>query len=117
VKPLARHFLIEFYGVSPEKLDDLEFIKNTLHEAANLGRATILKSVFHKFTPQGVSGVLVIAESHFSVHTWPEYRYAAIDFFGCGEKLEFEKVIECLTQKLKAKSVLPVELKRGLVET
>jgi S-adenosylmethionine decarboxylase proenzyme len=77
--------------------------------------ATIMGESFHRFEPQGVSGVVVIAESHLSVHTWPEYGYAAIDVFTCGTTVEPEKAAEVLIDKLRAKSHSLMEIQRGLL--
>lgn len=78
--------LIELGGCDPVLLDDLARIREAMIEAARKGRTTILNTSFHKFSPQGVSGVIVLAESHISVHTWPEESYAAVDVFTCGDR-------------------------------
>ncbi|MCD6443029.1 MAG: adenosylmethionine decarboxylase, partial [Thermotogae bacterium] len=85
MKSLGRHLLAEFYDCDPNILRDLETIREYLKEAAEVANATIVNWTFHQFSPQGVSGVVVIAESHLAIHTWPEYRYAAVDLFTCGE--------------------------------
>jgi S-adenosylmethionine decarboxylase len=77
------HLLVDLWGA--RNLDDPEFIDATLQEAALAAGATILHSHFHHFTPNGgVSGVVVLAESHISIHTWPEHDFAAVDIFMCG---------------------------------
>jgi S-adenosylmethionine decarboxylase len=83
--------------------------------AARLANATIMGVSFHEFSPFGVSGVVVIAESHLSIHTWPEYRYAAADIFTCGNQLRPEVAAEFIAAKLKCKSPSLVEVKRGLI--
>jgi len=72
--------------------------------------------VFHQFNPHGVSGVVVIAESHFSIHTWPEYGYCALDIFTCGEQIDSDLALQFLKQAFKAKSMSIVELKRGTLD-
>ena len=79
--------------------------------------ATVLGESFHPFQPQGVSGVVVIAESHLSIHTWPEYGYAAVDIFTCGTSVQPEKAVEVLIEKLGAKDHSLTEIQRGLLVT
>ncbi len=113
MKALGRHFILECYGCDPEILNDVEQIERSMLDAAKEARATILKSVFHPFFPHGVSGVVVISESHLTIHTWPEYGYAAIDVFTCGDEADPEKACEYLTKALKAESSTILEFKRG----
>lgn len=80
------HYLIEFYGITSDYLDNLDKIENTMLTSLSGSGATYVNHSFHKFSPQGVSGVIVIAESHLSIHTWPESEYAALDIFTCGDK-------------------------------
>ena len=79
--------------------------------------ATVLGESFHPFQPQGVSGVVVIAESHLSIHTWPEYGYAAVDIFTCGTSVQPEKAAEVLIEKLGAKDHTLTEIQRGRLVT
>ncbi|MFQ5582876.1 MAG: adenosylmethionine decarboxylase, partial [Calditrichia bacterium] len=79
--------------------------------------ATILSSVFQTFNPHGVSGVVVIAESHLAIHTWPEYGYAAVDVFTCGETVDPWVATRFLQEALRAKKVSTVEMKRGEIKT
>ena len=81
---LGRHVLVECYDAGFEALNDLERIRDAMLRATTVMQATMLSERFHKFAPQGVSGAVVIAESHLTIHTWPELGYAAIDFFTCG---------------------------------
>ena len=82
---LGSHILIEAYDCDPEILDDIEVVEETMVDAALKAGAEVREVAFHKFSPQGVSGVVVISESHLSVHTWPEFGYAAVDVFTCGD--------------------------------
>ena len=82
---------------------------------AKVAKATIVGSHFHQFSPFGVSGVVVIAESHLAIHTWPEYGYAAIDIFTCGETLGTEVAAQYLVEKFQSRQPSLIELKRGLI--
>lgn len=81
----GQHLLAEYYGCRNQVLNDKEAVERLLKNAAVAAGATVVATVFHRFAPQGVSGVVVIEESHLSVHTWPEAGYAAVDFYTCGE--------------------------------
>jgi len=115
VKPLGRHLIVELFDCSATVLQDLEGVKTGLEEAARRAQATIVATTFHQFNPVGVSGVVVISESHLSIHTWPEYRYAAVDIFSCGEALRPEVAVAYLAECLGAERVSVVELQRGVV--
>lgn len=82
---------------------------------AKVAKATIVGSHFHQFSPFGVSGVVVIAESHLAIHTWPEYGYAAIDIFTCGETLGTDVAAQYLVEKFQSRQPTLMELKRGLI--
>ena len=94
MKVLGRHVIVELVDCDRAVLDNLELIREHMLEAARKSGATVVRSVFHRYNPQGVSGVVVIAESHISVHTWPEYGYAAVDFFTCGDSVDPETVVK-----------------------
>ena len=83
VNGVGRHMICEFWGAS--NLENAEHTEHALLRAVKAGKATLIKTVVHQFAPQGVSGVAVLAESHISIHTWPETGYAAIDYFTCGD--------------------------------
>ncbi|GAB4332150.1 MAG: adenosylmethionine decarboxylase [Calditrichia bacterium] len=110
---LGRHILAEFYDCDREILNDTERVELYMKRAAIECGATIVSSVFHKFNPHGVSGVVVIAESHLAIHTWPEYGYAAIDVFTCGETVDPWVATKALQEYFKAGSIKTVELNRG----
>ncbi len=114
MKELGRHVLVEMYDCDPVILDDLEKIRQEMLEAAVVAGSTIVGQCFHRFSPQGVSGVVVIAESHFSIHTWPEYGYAAVDLFTCGQKVDPWKALDRLSRVFCAGKISPIEVKRGL---
>lgn len=111
---LGRHMIVELYGCDTEILNDVAQVELFMKEAAQLCGATILKTAFHKFNPHGISGVIVIAESHLTIHTWPEYRYASVDVFTCGDALSPEDAVRYLQEKLCAKSSTIIEMKRGI---
>ncbi|MFC1917817.1 adenosylmethionine decarboxylase [Chloroflexota bacterium] len=112
---LGRHLLLELKDCRKEGLNDIDFLRSAMLTAANDCGATVLGDSFHPFEPQGVSGVVVIAESHLSIHTWPEYDYAAVDIFTCGTTVQPEKAAEVLIEKLGAGSHSVVEIQRGLL--
>jgi len=118
LQALGRHLLLELKDCNRELLSDLSFLRNTMLSAAREAGATIIGDSFHPFPPYGgVSGVVIIAESHLSIHTWPEYGYAAVDIFTCGNTLHPERAVDLVVNALEAKNVSTVELKRGTVNS
>jgi S-adenosylmethionine decarboxylase proenzyme len=113
---LGRHLLLELKDCDPEILNDLEFLKSSLSETAVQIGATVIGDSFHRFSPQGVSGVVIVSESHLFIHTWPEYGYAAVDVFTCGETVDPTLAVKPLVEKLGSKSSSAIELKRGILE-
>ena len=116
MKYLANHQIVEFNDCKEAKINNSDFVRKIFLEAAKLGNATIVNECFHEFSPYGITGVLVIAESHISIHTWPEYKYAAVDIFSCGNKVDYNKIIDYLKDKLKCKSYTSKSIKRGNYE-
>ncbi len=112
-KALGTHTILEFSGCPYEKLANSGEVEQAFREAARRSNATIVDTLFHYFNPHGVSGVVVIAESHFTVHTWPEHGYAAIDFFTCSEDVDISKAIEHLRKCLQPKQITKKTLARG----
>ena len=109
---LGNHILVEFMNCDPHIMNDVVAIERDMVGAAQKAGATVINSTFHHFSPYGVSGVVVIQESHLAIHTWPEYGYAAVDLFTCGEMnawISFDHLKECFG----AKSYSAIELKRG----
>src|SRR5438132_697859 len=111
---LGRHLLLEMFDCDPDAINSLEAVKGALIEAAKRAQATIVDVVFHEFNPFGISGVVVIAESHLSIHTWPEYRYAAVDIFSCGDALQPEVAASYLVEQFAAEHTSIVEMQRGM---
>jgi S-adenosylmethionine decarboxylase len=114
VNALGRHLLLELFDCDTDTLNNLEAVKGALIEAAKRAQATIVDVVFHEFNPFGISGVVVIAESHLSIHTWPEYRYAAVDIFSCGEILQPEIAASYLVEQFGAARTSVFEMQRGM---
>lgn len=112
---LGRHALVDLYGCDPGKLDDFEYVEELLTKCAEELNCTIVKKVFHRFSPQGVSGVIVIAESHLSIHTWPEHGYCAVDLYSCDMTCNLDRLPEMIQKGLGAERVEYKKHLRGLV--
>lgn len=110
---LGRHLLIELYGCDAGILDDVEAIERHMIAGAQAAGATVLDRRFHRFEPQGISGFLVLAESHLSIHTWPEHRYAAVDLFTCSRSVRPENCLAALETALRSTSSAVLDLPRG----
>lgn len=114
MKALGRQILVEFYDCNSEVINDVDTIEGILLQGTKKSGATIISHNFHKFSPHGVSGMVVIAESHVAIHTWPEYGYAAVDIFTCGDNIDPWIIQEYLREKFESANVSSMELKRGL---
>jgi spermidine synthase len=110
---LGRHILVEFFGCNPEIMNDVITIETSMVDAAREATATVINSTFHHFSPYGVSGVVVIQESHLAIHTWPEFGYAAVDVFTCGDSVDPWVCYDYLLKAFEAKNGSAMELKRG----
>ncbi len=102
---LGHHFLVDFLTCDIQVINNLKKIREHLIKAAQLAEATIVSDTFHMFSPQGVSGVVIIAESHMAIHTWPEFACAAVDIFTCSEKMDAQKAIDYLAEAFQAKKI------------
>ena len=114
---LGRHLIVEMYSCNPKVLDSIKIVRETLIKGAKESNSIVLGDYFHKFTPQGVTGVVVVAESHLAIHTWPEYKYAAVDIFTCGNHTDPWKALEVIRKVFKPEKINVIELKRGLLDT
>ena len=114
--PFGRHILAEYFECGCTYLDSEAAIRDLMLEAASRTGATIVGSIFHRFSPQGVTGVVVIAESHLAIHTWPEFRYASVDLFTCGTKVDPWTGFEYLKEKLQSKRWVSNEIIRGTLK-
>ncbi|MEZ0297300.1 MAG: adenosylmethionine decarboxylase [Candidatus Methylacidiphilales bacterium] len=111
---LGRHLLVDFTGCDAALLDNLAHVQVSLLEAVRRSGATIITHVFHQFSPQGITGVVVIAESHVAIHTWPEHGYAAVDIFTCSETIRAEPVQACLREAFRAAESHTSLVERGV---
>ncbi|PKK84175.1 MAG: S-adenosylmethionine decarboxylase proenzyme [candidate division Zixibacteria bacterium HGW-Zixibacteria-1] len=114
MKILGRHLVAEMADCNSKILNDIQLLEKEMKEAARVSGATVVKSTFHRYNPQGLSGIIVIAESHLSIHTWPEYGYAAIDCFTCGSSVDPWKALEYIKNALECKTVSAKEINRGI---
>jgi S-adenosylmethionine decarboxylase proenzyme len=112
---LGRHILAEFFECDPNILNSPEMVERFMTEAAIECGATIVQKCFHLFAPFGVSGVVIISESHLAIHTWPELGYAAIDFFTCGESCDPKVAYDYLKKNSVPKTVLQ-PINRGILD-
>lgn len=113
---LGKHILVEFYNCDKKILNDIDKIEIYMNEAAKAAKATIVQSVFHVFNPHGISGAIIIMESHITIHTWPEYGYAAVDLFTCGDSIDPWSAFDYLKEKLKSEKYETSEVARGVLE-
>ena len=108
------HLIIDLWQA--ERLDELDFIEETLRSCVEAAGATLLNIDLHHFTPNGgVSGVAVLAESHISIHTWPEHCYAAADIFTCGVSLLPRRAADLIVEMLECSDVTISDVRRGEV--
>ena len=113
---LGQHVLAEFFECDPNTLNSLDKVEKYMVDAALECGATIVQKCFHMFNPYGVSGVVIIAESHLAIHTWPELSYAAVDLFTCGQKCDPKVAYEFLKKKFNSKKAFYTQLKRGIMD-
>jgi len=99
---VGKHCILELYGCDSARLDDEAFLRDTITAAAKRAGATLLNLITHRFEPQGVTGLALLAESHISIHTWPESGYAAVDVFTCGDHTMPERACHVLARELAA---------------
>jgi S-adenosylmethionine decarboxylase proenzyme len=114
--PFGKHILAEYFECECTYLDSETAVKNMMLEAATRSGATIVGNIFHHFSPQGVTGVVVIAESHLAIHTWPEFQYASVDLFTCGNRVDPWVGIEYLKEELQSRKWVSKEVIRGTME-
>ena len=115
MEALGRHVLLELRSCNTEKLNDLAFLRETMLNAAEETGATIIGQIFHQFSPQGVTGVVAIAESHLCIHTWPEYGYAAVDIFTCGDNFDPTDAAKLIVREVESTDPEIKEVTRGLL--
>ncbi|OGS62194.1 MAG: S-adenosylmethionine decarboxylase proenzyme [Elusimicrobia bacterium RIFOXYB2_FULL_62_6] len=115
MRTLGRHLIAELYGCDKKSLSAVDKVQGVMIAAAKAANATVIDSVFHRFSPWGVSGVVVIEESHFAIHTWPEHGYASVDLFTCGAGTRPWAAFERLKKDFKAAYFSVIKLERGLM--
>jgi S-adenosylmethionine decarboxylase len=115
-KSLGKHVILELYGCNPELIDGETLVHEVLLEAAKIAKANVISSTFHQFSPQGVSGMVIIEESHFSIHTWPEHGYAAVDMFTCGDILDNMLAVDYIKEKFESTSIYMADMRRGIMD-
>ena len=116
MKALGRHILAEFFGCDSTVLNDVDTIERTLVDAALNAGAEVREVAFHRFSPQGVSGMVIISESHLAIHTWPELGYAAVDVFTCGDEVDPWDAYNYIVTAFGADKVTATEVKRGIFQ-
>lgn len=115
-KSLGTHILVDFYGCCQTELNDIDKIRKAMLEAARLAKASVVEESFHMFSPYGVSGAVIIQESHFTIHTWPEYCYAAIDLFTCGDNLDLKRAMLFLKDRFACSRMEYTNVLRGRIQ-
>lgn len=115
MKSLGQHLILELYGCSQKALSSVSGVQDVMLKAARAADATIIDSIFHLFKPHGVSGVVVIAESHFAIHTWPEHRYASVDLYTCGSTTRPWEAFKTVKKLFKATHFSVMKMERGLL--
>ncbi|MEM0127576.1 MAG: adenosylmethionine decarboxylase [Thermoplasmatales archaeon] len=108
------HLIGDLKGVSPSKISRISYVKDMMESAVKNSGLTKIRSYYHQFSPDGVSGVILLAESHLSFHTWPEYGFVALDIFTCGPTEHAEAAFEYILQKLSPISVEYRKVERGI---
>ena len=110
---LGIQLLLDLRGCNAARLDDLPFVRDTLVRAAEETGATVIDHIFHRFSPQGVTGVVAIAESHLCIHTWPEYGYAAADIFTCGPGFDANAAANRIIEAFECRDPEVRQVERG----
>jgi S-adenosylmethionine decarboxylase len=113
--PLGTHVILDLYDCEASILDSKEKVEEVLIKAAEVANATVIGSVFRKFSPQGVSGVVVVSESHLAIHTWPEHGYASVDIYTCGDHTMPSKAGEYIIKAFKCRRPTIVKMDRGVL--
>ena len=115
MKSLGKHLLAEYYRCDENAINDVQKVEEALVKAAEIAGATVIGKSFHRFEPYGVSGVVVISESHLTIHTWPEYGFAAVDVFTCGDHVDPMKAHEYLKEVFGTKNATVETILRGVL--
>jgi S-adenosylmethionine decarboxylase len=111
---LGSHLLIELFGCEPATLEQEQSVGAAMRDAAIASEATVVTESFHEFKPYGVSGAVIIQESHYTIHTWPEHGYAAVDLFYCGGAIRVDEAVEVLRERFSPKRIKLLIVRRGI---
>ncbi|MGJ9382417.1 S-adenosylmethionine decarboxylase proenzyme [Salipaludibacillus neizhouensis] len=114
METMGRHIIAELWGCDIDKLNNIEYIERLFVDAALEAGAEVREVAFHKFAPYGVSGVVIISESHLTIHSFPEHGYASIDVYTCGDRIDPNIASEYISKALSAKTTEVVEVPRGM---
>lgn len=115
-KSLGKHALVEFYRCSPQILNNADALEEIVLRALKTAGTSVINSFFHKFSPHGITGIIIIAESHFAIHTWPEFRYAAVDLFTCGDSIDNLRAMELIKDEIQSGHYSLMEISRGFMD-
>jgi S-adenosylmethionine decarboxylase len=110
---LGSHLLIELFGCKAVSIEREDTVGDAMIEAAKVSEATIVDDCFKEFKPYGVSGAVIIQESHYTIHTWPEHRYAAVDLFYCGGTIKVRRAVELLQERFQPERIKFLVVRRG----
>lgn len=113
---LGNHYLIDYYNCNEDILSRVKNIEKIMINAGKLGKLNIVDKCFHQFKPFGVSGVLTLKESHFTIHTWPEYKFASVDLYLCDKKVDEEIIINYLKKQFDSSNCIIKKIERGVIE-
>jgi len=111
---MGRHVIAELWGCDAAKLNDLQGVERIMVNAALEAGAEVREVAFHKFAPHGVSGVVIISESHLTIHSFPEHGYASIDVYTCGDRIDPNVACDYITEALRATTRESVQVARGM---
>jgi S-adenosylmethionine decarboxylase proenzyme len=115
MRALGKHLIVELYGCDSRLISDVDYVQDVMMLCAKEANTTIIDSLFHGFKPYGVSGVIVVQESHLSIHTWPEHKFASVDFFTCGDHSDPWKAFKTVKKKFKSKYFSIMKMERGVL--
>ncbi len=115
-KTLGLHILADLYGVEPDRIDRVEDIRNLLETAVKVAGLTKISSHYYQFQPHGATGIVLLAESHLSIHTWPEHGLATVDVYTCGDPAKAYRAMDYIISTLEPKRVDKQVHERGIVE-
>lgn len=115
-KSLGYQLTIDFYDCNSKIIDNVDKIKSILETGAKMMNLSIVKTVIHEFSPIGISGVVVIKESHIAIHTWPEHNYVALDFFTCNKSYPLDEGIQWIQKEFEANKIEKTTIQRGFLD-